>query len=145
MKNFNFKIINKDFLPKKTYLNLIRDCDVFVSPRKQEGIGMSFLEALSMGKYIVANNDSTMNEYIKNRKIGFLIDKNTKTKINISNIINAKAYREINSKIVSKWNRDKNKIIKFSEKISLNKNNKYLKRIIFFDDYLKKIRFKIKN
>ena len=87
-----------------------------------------------------------MNEYIKNRKIGFLIDKNTKTKINISNIINAKAYREINSKkLFQKWNRDKNKIIKFSEKISLNKNDKYLNRIIFFDDYLKKIRFKIKN
>ena len=49
-------------------------------------------------KYIVANNDSTMNEDIKNRKIGFLINKNTKTKINISNIINAKAYRKINSK-----------------------------------------------
>ena len=146
LKNFNFKIINKDFLPKKTYLNLIRDCDVFVSPRKQEGIGMSFLEALSMGKYIVANNDSTMNEYIKNRKIGFLINKNTKTKINISNIINAKAYRKINSKkMFQKWIRDKNKIIKFSEKISLNKNDKYLNRIIFFDDYLKKIRFKIKN
>ena len=51
----------------------------------------------------------------------------------------------IQKKLFQKWNRDKNKIIKFSEKISLNKNDKYLNRIIFFDDYLKKIRFKIKN
>lgn len=146
LKNFNFKIINKDFLPKKTYLNLIRNCDVFVSPRKQEGIGMSFLEALSMGKYIVANNDSTMNEYINNNKIGFLIDQNTKKKINISDIINFKTYREINSrKMFAKWNIDKNKILKFSDKKSLNKKNEYLKRIIFFDDYLKKIKYKIKN
>jgi glycosyltransferase involved in cell wall biosynthesis len=146
LKNFNFKIIDKDFLPKKTYLNLIKNCDVFISPRKQEGIGMSFLEALSMGKYIIANNDSTMNEYIKNNKIGFLVDQNTKKKINISEIIKSKTYRKINArKIFIKWNKDKKKILKFSNKVSSNKNNKYLKRILFFDDYLKKIKFKIKN
>ena len=99
-----------------------------------------------MGKYIVANNDSTMNEYINNNKIGFLIDQNTKKKINISDIINFKTYREINSrKMFAKWNIDKNKILKFSDKKSLNKKKKYLKRIIFFDDYLKKIKYKIKN
>ena len=99
-----------------------------------------------MGKYIVANNDSTMNEYINNNKIGFLIDENTKKKINISDIINFKTYRETNSrKMFAKWNIDKNKILKFSDKKSLNKKNEYLKRIIFFDDYLKKIKYKIKN
>ena len=75
---------------------------------------MSFLEALSMGKYIVANNDSTMNEYIKNNKIGFLIDQNTKKKVNTSDIIKFQTYRKINSrKMFEKWNIDKDKILKF--------------------------------
>ena len=30
---------------------------------------MAMIEALSYGKYLIANNDNTMNEYIKNKKI----------------------------------------------------------------------------
>ena len=50
-------------------MKLVKYSDVFISPRKQEGIGMSFLEAMSLGKYIIAINDSTMNEYILNKKL----------------------------------------------------------------------------
>ena len=65
---------------------------------------MSFLEALSMGKYIVANNDSTMNEYVTNNKIGFLINENIKNKIDIEKIWKFKSYRIKNSKLLFKKN-----------------------------------------
>ena len=37
---------------------------------------MSFLEAMSMGKYLISYNDASMSDYITNNKIGFLLDKN---------------------------------------------------------------------
>ena len=44
-------------------------------PKKTRGIGMSFLEALSMGKYLISKKETTMNEYINNQDIGiFLIN-----------------------------------------------------------------------
>ena len=35
---------------------------------------MSFLEAMSMGKIVIANNDATMNEYIQHGVNGYLFD-----------------------------------------------------------------------
>ena len=145
-KKYNFKVIKKPFLKKKQYLRLIKDSDVYISPRKQEGIGMSFLEALSMGKYIIANNDSTMNEYITNDKIGFLINKNIKNKVDNKKIQKFKNYRIKNSKILfQKWNLNKFKIIKFFKDKSLKKSRNILFEIIFIDDFFKKFKFKLKN
>lgn len=56
------------------YKALFKDCGVFVAPRMKEGIGMAFLEAMAMGKCVIANNDSTMNEYIQDKVNGVLID-----------------------------------------------------------------------
>ena len=72
IKNFKIKRIILNTMKKKNthFLNYIKNCDVFVSPRKQEGIGMSFVEAIAQGKYIVSYNDATMNEYIYNDKLG---------------------------------------------------------------------------
>ncbi len=145
-KKFNFTIIKKPFLHKKEYLELIKDTDVYICPRKQEGIGMSFLEALSMGKYIVANDDSTMNEYVTNNKIGFLINENIKNKVDIKKIRKFKNYRIENSKLLfEKWSLDKVKIINFFRKKSSNKSRSILTETIFISDFLKKLKFKIKN
>jgi len=46
----------------------------YISPRKKEGIGMSFLEAMAMGRCVVAHDHATMNEYIEHGKTGFLFD-----------------------------------------------------------------------
>ena len=64
--------MKKDFFSKTKYLKLIKNCDVFVCSRKQEGIGMSFIEALAMGKYLIFLN-ITMKEYVKDKKIGLSI------------------------------------------------------------------------
>jgi hypothetical protein len=123
MEEYKIEIIKKSFLPHSEYIKFVKDCDVFVAPRKQEGIGMGFLEAISMGKYIISNDDSTMNEYILDEKIGFLINKNKS--INYSNIINHSNYRMIFAKNgYLEWENKKNEILRFFEKklVSVKKN-----------------------
>ena len=60
-KKYLIEIIKKKFLRKNEYYKLLKNTDIFISPRKQEGIGMSFVEAMSLGKYVIGFNDATMN------------------------------------------------------------------------------------
>lgn len=46
----------------------------FVAPRLQEGIGMSFLEAIAMGSVVIAHTDATMDEYLEHGVNGVLCD-----------------------------------------------------------------------
>lgn len=64
----------QDFLPREQYLKLLASCGIVIAPRKKEGIGMAFLEAMAMGKCVVAYNDATMNEYIRHGETGILFD-----------------------------------------------------------------------
>lgn len=64
---------------------LIRGKGIFIAPRMLEGIGMSFLEAMSMGKAVVAFDRPTMNEYIKDGITGYLFQERLKP-IDFSNM-----------------------------------------------------------
>jgi hypothetical protein len=59
---------------KEDYWNLLATCDVYFAPRPTEGIGMGFLEAMTMGLVVVAPDGPTMNEYIEHGKNGILYD-----------------------------------------------------------------------
>ncbi|MEO3474819.1 glycosyltransferase [Roseomonas sp. CAU 1739] len=48
--------------------------NVFVAPRRFEGIGFSFLEAMARGQVVVAENNPTMNEYIVHGVNGLLYE-----------------------------------------------------------------------
>lgn len=72
--DYNIAITETSFMPREAYLNLIREAGIIIAPRRKEGIGMAFLEAMAMGKCVVAHNDATMNEYIENGINGFLFD-----------------------------------------------------------------------
>lgn len=61
-----------EFLERDAYLARIAKCGIVIAPRRKEGIGMAFLEAMAMGKCVVANNDATMNEYIESGENGIL-------------------------------------------------------------------------
>ncbi len=63
-----------EFLPREEYLERLADCGIVVAPRRREGIGMAFLEAMAMGKCVVAHDDATMNEYIADGESGLLVD-----------------------------------------------------------------------
>jgi hypothetical protein len=62
------------FLDRTAMLKAMAECQVFLAPRRSEGIGMSFLEAMALGLAVVAPDAPTMNEYIQNGLTGYLYD-----------------------------------------------------------------------
>jgi glycosyltransferase involved in cell wall biosynthesis len=61
-----------EWLDKSRYMELLRSCNVFMAPRLYEGIGQSFLEAMSFGMAVIAPDSPTMNEYIQHGHNGYL-------------------------------------------------------------------------
>lgn len=53
---------------------LLEDFNVVVAPRRFEGIGFSFLEAMSRGQVVLAENQATMDEYIVHGVNGLLYE-----------------------------------------------------------------------
>ena len=141
-KKFNIKLMDKKYVPKSEYLSTFEKCNVFIAPRKKEGIGITIVEAISKGMFVVGYNDSTMNEYVSDKKVGFIFDENTTEKINTKDIIenyeHRKKYAELN---YNKWNQNKKKIIPL-----LKKETKIIKKIHFFPLFLiDDIKFVIKK
>ena len=99
---------------KDDYFKALDGCNIFISPRKFEGIGMSFIEAMAMGMAVVAHDNPTMNEYINNKINGYLFDYNDLKEINFQDIrkisANSRKYCEEG---YNKWKEDSNKIVNF--------------------------------
>jgi len=78
---------------------------------------MSFLEAMSMGKAVVAADNPTMNEYITNNQTGYMFDKDNPKPINFSKSlkIRSNTYNYMKNGYIN-WEKEKNKIIKFIKK-----------------------------
>ncbi|MCX6762159.1 MAG: glycosyltransferase, partial [Candidatus Moranbacteria bacterium] len=96
---------------------LIKQKGIYVAPRDLEGIGMSFLEAMAMGKAVIAVDNPTMNEYIDHGKTGYLFDLKNPKKIDLSNIeqVQKNAF-DFMREGRKKWEKDKEKIIDFIRK-----------------------------
>ena len=113
-----FQITYSDwFDTREDMWGVIKQKGIYVAPREYEGIGMSFLEAMAMGKAVIAVNNPTMNEYIENGKNGYLFDLENSKAIDLSNIeeVQKNAY-EYMKKGYDKWEKDKIKIIEFIKK-----------------------------
>ena len=76
-------------LGRARYLDLLADCDLFFAPRRYEGIGMTFLEAMAMGLAVVAADSPTMNEYITDGVDGFLYDPDRPAPVDLSTALEA--------------------------------------------------------
>lgn len=85
IKKYNIKIIN-GWLSKKKHYQLLTSCNIFIASRKFEGIGLSFLEAMSLGMGVIAPNKPTMNEYISQGKNGFLYDVSRPQGLDLANL-----------------------------------------------------------
>ena len=62
---------------------MLRDMDryaIYFAPRKVEGIGLSYLEAMARGRCVIANRETTHDEYITDGETGFLYDLNSPDK-----------------------------------------------------------------
>jgi hypothetical protein len=92
-KNKKIQYIHKSFANKKDFVNLIKKSDIFVCPRLKEGIGMANVESIALGKYLIANDEVTMSEYIINKKIGIFYNYSNTKKLDIKNVKNFKNYR----------------------------------------------------
>jgi hypothetical protein len=104
------------FESRDQYLDLIHASDVFFAPRKFEGIGMSFIEAMAMGKCVVAPDSPTMNEYIVDGRNGLLYDLEKLKPLNFDNIneISKNAYEDVKAGF-EKWQQKQSEILKFCE------------------------------
>lgn len=74
LENYHHFTYSKWIENKEEADNLVKERAFYIAPRSYEGIGLSFLEAMAMGKIVIANNAPTMNEYIQHNKNGFLFD-----------------------------------------------------------------------
>jgi len=81
----NYKLYS-EFLSQEEFWKIVSRNNIFVAPRVQEGIGMSFLEAMALGLCVVAYNDSTMNEYIDDGETGYLFSERTAKKISFDSL-----------------------------------------------------------
>ncbi|MCL1902678.1 MAG: glycosyltransferase [Alphaproteobacteria bacterium] len=110
-----FNITYSEWFPNKSDLtDVIKGAGIYIAPRKMEGIGMSFLEAMSMGKAVIAHDASTMNEYIENGVNGYLVDFENPEPVDLSNIewVQKNAF-ETAQFGYARWQNDKKKIVKF--------------------------------
>jgi glycosyltransferase involved in cell wall biosynthesis len=110
-----FKITYSDwFDTREDMWGVIKQKGIYVAPREYEGIGMSFLEAMAMGKAVIAVDNPTMNEYIEHNKTGYLFNLKKPVKIDLSNIeeVQKNTYKYMQEGY-EKWEKDKIKIIKF--------------------------------
>lgn len=113
-----YNITYSDWFPNREEMwDVIQQKGIYIAPREYEGIGMSFLEAMAMGKAVVAVDNPTMNEYIKHGKTGYLFDLKNPKIIDFSNIEEVqKNTHTFMQEGYEKWEREKHKIIEFIEK-----------------------------
>lgn len=105
------------FETREELWNVIKKNGVYIAPREYEGIGMSFLEPMAMGKAVIAVNNPTMNEYIKHGKTGYLFDLKNPKEIDLGNIeeVQRNTY-EFMKKGRETWKKEKKNIISFIKK-----------------------------
>ncbi len=105
---------SKWFETREEMLEVVRDKALYVAPREREGIGMSFLEAMAMGKAVVAVDNPTMNEYIEHGRTGYLFDLRRPERLDLANVraVQRNAYARICAGH-GEWERSKHRIVEF--------------------------------
>jgi glycosyltransferase involved in cell wall biosynthesis len=111
------------FNSKNDFNDYVKKADLYFAPRLVEGIGMSFIEAMSNGQCVVAPDNPTMSEYITNGINGILYKENTAVakKYNINEIRFNALRNSLNG--YKNWQDDKKKVVEFLYN-GLRKKNK---------------------
>ncbi len=71
LERFNIEVLS-GWMEREQYFAILERCDLYIAPRKVEGIGQSYLEAMAMGIAVAAFDGPTMNEYIRHGENGYL-------------------------------------------------------------------------
>lgn len=107
---------------KEDMLKDIQQAAIYIAPREYEGIGMSFLEAMAIGKCVIAPNYPTMNEYIIHNQNGILYDLGNPFPLDNFNPVElgTNAYETVKSGY-KKWEKEKFSILDWIEEpVSIN-------------------------
>jgi len=105
------------FDTKEEMMQVVDACDIYITPRMYEGIGMGFLEAMAMGKCVIAPNLPTMNEYIIDGENGLLFDPYTPSALDLSHCFTqGENALETVKEGYAHWRLDEEKIIEFLRK-----------------------------
>ena len=106
--------ISNWFDTKEEMLEYMQQSAIYYAPRSYEGIGMSFLDAMALGRCVIAPDHPTMNEYIENGVNGYLYSLRYPSAIRIDDIRkiqqNAREYIENGYKV---WEKNKFKILEW--------------------------------
>ncbi len=62
------------FLPPKDFEENANLSNIFIAPRPEEGVGITYLEQLARGSAVFAYTGATMDEYIQSGENGFLFE-----------------------------------------------------------------------
>lgn len=79
---------------RNLFLEYLAKTDVFVCPRRQDGIGLPLIEALSFGKFLLGNNDYTMKDYIRHGENGILYTPGSTEQLDPAMIRNSLPFRQ---------------------------------------------------
>lgn len=105
------------WMEKQRYIELLSACNLFMAPRRYEGIGQSFLEAMSMGLAVIAPDSPTMNEYIRHGRNGYLYSIEHPATVDFSNaaILREQAQHDVEAGY-RQWQVQQNGLLDFIEK-----------------------------
>ncbi len=132
---YNVKIIETGFLPREEYLDIIRSAGTIIAPRKKEGIGMVFLEAMAMKKCVITHRDATMDEYVKHGSNGLLFDMARPSRIEIADVLSIHENMPDPTPYYDTWLSDQEKICSFIQetpRLTLTKRA----RLLYYIEYL---------
>ncbi|MGI6494766.1 MAG: glycosyltransferase [Kiritimatiellia bacterium] len=113
MRDYKVNIVETGYLPRAEFIEIMRPAGTVVAPRLKEGIGMAFLEAMAMGKIVVANDDATMNETIRDGENGFLFDWRNPKRLDMSQIVALHERGFSCESLRARWLEDRKKISEF--------------------------------
>lgn len=107
------------FKEKKDMLDVMGKAAYYAAPRMYEGIGMSFLEAMALGRCVIAPDYPTMNEYIVDGETGLLYHYDRPQLLSSFDVrkIQKNAFEYI-SEGYMRWTQDKNQIVEWMEDLS---------------------------
>ena len=127
----------------------MNECNIFIAPRYFEGIGWSFIEAMTKGMAVVAFNQPTMNEYIKNGVNGYLIDEKKTETIRFKDFFEIGQRARINCIVgYKKWQNQSKNIAGFIKSVNISQNKQFpeehliFKVKYFFDSLISDWKFK---
>jgi len=114
---WNDKIIETTWFDTKEEMkSYIQKSAIYFAPRKYEGIGMSFLEAMATGRCVIAPDFPTMNEYITDGENGYLYNLKKPKKLKNLNVRKIqKNAAEFIKNGYGKWQKEKYNIFDFIE------------------------------